>query len=201
MGMIKTALEIALEKTESVKSDKDSIEQYEAKQKGKKLANDFLTDGADLAGVIKKTSSGYQESVKQGVFDVLITQITLPGNNEGDILRLEKLGKGLDIILNNSRFNVLFRQMKEILSKYLQEAEHYDRMLRQQFAPKLRQKEEEIARRIGREIHIDPMQDPEFIAFYNQHITALKGNYEEIIEQFKEEVRNMMKKAQGCKPI
>ena len=45
MGQIKSALEIALERTESVKGDKASINHFEAKQRGKKLANEFLVSG------------------------------------------------------------------------------------------------------------------------------------------------------------
>ena len=44
MGRIKSALEIALERTESVKTDKASIGHFEAKQQGKRLANAFLED-------------------------------------------------------------------------------------------------------------------------------------------------------------
>jgi hypothetical protein len=73
----------------------------------------------------------------------------------------------------------------------LQEAANYEQALRQQYAPKLRQKEEEVSRRVGREVRLDPMQDPEFVAFYNQHMSALKKNYENVVEQAKEEARRM----------
>ena len=52
MGVIKSALEIALEKTEKVKGDKSSINQFEARQRGKKLANSFMAGEAELAGEV-----------------------------------------------------------------------------------------------------------------------------------------------------
>ncbi|MCL2270275.1 MAG: hypothetical protein FWC24_02920, partial [Treponema sp.] len=58
---------------------------------------------------------------------------------------------------------------------------------RQQYAPKLRQKEEEISRRMGREVRLDPFQDPEFVAFYNQNLNALKANYQAIVDQVRNE--------------
>jgi hypothetical protein len=188
MGVIKTALEIALEKTENIKSDKSSIDQFDAKQQGKKLANAFLAGEADLAAEIKKTIVSQLDSLKQGVFDVLITQIALPVVNE-DEERLEKTGKGLEILINNKQFSVFYQQLTQIIARYLQEAAHYEQVIRQQYAPKLHRKEEELSRQLGREIKIDPLQDPEFVAFYNQNMTALKGNYEEVIEQAKEETR------------
>jgi len=195
MGVIKTALEIALEKTENVKSDKSSINQFEARQNGKKLANAFLAGGADLADEIKKACANnkektFLESLKQGIFDVFITQIALPEKKD-DEKKAEKLGEGFALIIDNKEFPAMYGQLIQIYSQYLQEAAQYEQMIRQQYAPKLRQKEEELARRLGREVRIDPLQDPEFAAFYSQHMNALKGNYEPVVEQAKEEARRM----------
>ncbi|MDR1837731.1 MAG: hypothetical protein LBQ89_08755 [Treponema sp.] len=190
MGVIKSALEIALEKTEAVKSDKSSIDQFEAKQQGKRLANAFLDGEVDLAREIKNEPADRIESLKQGVFDVLITQVALPAGNE-DEKRIEKVGKGLEAIIKNSKFTAMFKQLTLIFSQYIQEADHYEKAIRQQYGPKLRQKEEELSRRLGREVRIDPFQDPEFVAFYNQNMNALKGKYEEVIATSKEEIRRM----------
>ena len=193
MGVIKTALEIALEKTESVKSDKSGIYQYEINQKGKKLANEFLAGDVNLSSEIKKTPESQRLGLKQGVFDILVTQITLPINDEGQN-RLEKAGKGLAEVIGKSEFTAMFRQLLQLTGQYLQELSQYDQAIKQQYAPKLRQKEEELGRRLGREISINPMQDPEFVAFYNQNINALKSNYEGIIEQAKSETKRLFEK-------
>jgi len=190
MGEIKTALEIALERTENVKSDKSGIDQFEMKKRGKKLANAYLEGEVDLADEIKKTEAGKRESLKQGIFDVLITQIVLPAGKE-DEKRIELVGKGLAAVINNSQFSAMYKQLVQLFGQYLQEMAQYEQAIRQQYAPKLRQKEEELSRRMGREVRIDPFQDPEFIAFYNQHMTALKGNYESVVEQAREEAGRM----------
>ena len=195
MGVIKTALEIALEKTENVKSDKSGIDQFKAKQHGKKLANAFLSGEEDMSvksfvEKINNTPGEQKESLKQGIFDILISQIILPAEQE-DEKRFGKIGEGLKAIINNKQFNALYEQLAQVFSQYLQEASHYEQAIRQQYSPRLRQKEEELSRRLGREVRIDPMQDPEFVAFYNQHMNALKSNYEPVIEQAKEEVRIM----------
>jgi len=192
MGVIKTALEIALEKTENVKSDKSSIDQYEARRQGKKMANAFLAGEADIAEELKKAPASDRESLKQGVFDVLITQVALPTGDD-DKNKLEKLGKGLSAVLSQKKneFSSMLKQITQVFSQFLQESAQYEQLIRQQFAPKLRKKEEELSRRMGREVRIDPLQDPEFIAFYNQHMNALKSNYEGIVGQFKEEVKKM----------
>jgi hypothetical protein len=186
MGRIKSALEIALEKTESVKSDKTSINQFETKQKGKKLANEFLDDPKkSLEDEIKKCPKDEKESLKQGIFDVLISQLVLP-DKEDDLLRVETAARGIQTILNDSRFNSLVKQFSQVLRQYLNEAAQYEEAIKRQYAPKLRQKEEDLSRRLGRQITLDPFQDPEFIAFFNQNMNALKENYQIAIDQLKE---------------
>ena len=194
MGRIKSALEIALEKTESVRSDKDSISQFETRQRGKKLANEFLEEpGKSLEAEIKKTPKEDQDSLKQGMFDVLLSQITLPLTEE-DQKRIETAGRGLSLVIGGSRFGVLLKQFSQVLNQYLEETAQYQEAIKRQYAPKLRQKEEELSRRLGRQVQIDPIQDPEFVAFYNQKMNQLKANYQDAVDQVKEEAARLFEK-------
>ena len=193
MGRIKSALEIALERTESVKTDKASIGLFEAKQQGKRLANTYLADPSkQLADELKKHPKELQESLKQGIFEVLAPQIILPVTAE-DLPRVEAAGKGLGVLMSQksskegAEFNAMYKQLMQLLSRFLDEVAHYDQAIRQQYAPKLRQKEEELSRRMGREVRLDPFQDPEFVSFYNQNLNALKANYQAAVDQVREE--------------
>ena len=187
MGKIKSALEIALERTESVKVDKASIGQFEAKQKGKKLANDFLAGTVkSLEDELKKCSGSELENLKQGIFDVLITQITLPSAKD-ELKRIEIAGHGLHAIIGGKRFGEIVKQLIQVMNQYLNEATQFEEAIKRQYAPKLRQKEEELSRRLGRTIKLDPFQDPEFTAFYNQNINVLKENYQAAVDQVREE--------------
>jgi len=191
MGRIKSALEIALERTDSVKSDKGSIGQFEAKQKGKKLANDFLEGTIkSLGDEIKKKPKDEQAGYKQGAFDVLVSQITLPALKE-DIVRVEIAGQGLHSIIGGKSFGEVIKQFVQIMNRYLEETANFEEALKRQYAPKLRQKEEEISRRMGRPVKLDPFQDPEFAAFYNQNVNALKANYQEAVDQVREEAARL----------
>jgi hypothetical protein len=191
MGRIKSALEIALERTSGIKGDKAGIEQFEAKQRGKKLANDYLGDPQkSIADELKRCPKDCQESFKQGLFEALVSQISLPAVKE-DNNRIESAARGLQEVISNGRYSVLLKQLGQILAQFLDETAQYAEAIKRQYAPKLRQKEEELSRRIGREVRIDPFQDPEFIAFYNQNMNALKENYQAAIEQFREETRRL----------
>ncbi|MCL2879552.1 MAG: hypothetical protein FWF29_04830 [Treponema sp.] len=193
MGRIKSALELALEKTSEIKSDKASISQFDAKQRGKKFANEYLEKpDSNISDYIGQCPAEERQSLKQGLFETLISQITLP-SSKNDEERIENAGKGLTVLINNNKFNSLFKQVVQLLTQFLEEAGQFEEHLKRQYAPKLRQKEEEMSRRMGREIRIDPLQDPEFIQFFNQNVNALKANYQNEINLFKEEARRFFK--------
>jgi hypothetical protein len=195
MGRIKSALEIALERTESVKTDKGSIDLYEAKQRGKRLANAFLEkpQESNLEGELKKTPKEQLQSLKQGIFDVLLAQIALPMVKE-DEERIAAAGKGLQTIIGDSHFAAMYKQFLQAIARYLDEAANYGEAIQRQYAPKLRQKEEELSRRYGRQVKIDPFQDPELVAFFNQNINALKDNYQTMIDQVREQAQQLWEK-------
>ncbi|MCL2070328.1 MAG: hypothetical protein FWH19_05010 [Treponema sp.] len=187
MGKIKSALEIALERTGSVKSDKGSIGQFESRQKGKKLANDFLEGSVgSLEEEIGKVAAGEQASLKQGIFDVLVSQISLPNVKE-DLKRIEAVTGGLNTLIGGKRFGEIAKQLGQIMNQFLSDAAQFEETLKRQYAPKLRQKEEEISRRYGRPVKLDPFQDPEFVAFYNQSVGSLRADYQAAADQAKEE--------------
>jgi hypothetical protein len=187
MGRIKSALEIALERTESVKSDKGSIGQFEAKQNGKKLANQYL--GGEIKSLedeIKKVPKEERASIRQGIFDMLISQLALPVTEE-DQKRIDSAGQGLNALIGGSRFGSLIKQLGQVLAQYLNEAAQYEEAIKRQYAPKLKQKEEELSRRMGQQVHLDPFQDPEFVTFYNQNLNQLKTKYQAAVDQVREE--------------
>jgi hypothetical protein len=189
VGRIKSALEIALERTEAVKGDKESISNYETRQRGKKLANAFLEDsGFSFEGEIKKLTGEQREALKRGIFDVLLPQIALPQAEE-DLGRIEKAGKGLALLIEHAQFARFYAQFIQALRQYLEESKEFDRAIRQQYAPKLRQKEEELTRRLGQQVRLDPFQDPEFVSFYNQNMNNLKGRYQSLAEEIRAEAQ------------
>jgi hypothetical protein len=190
MGKIKSALEIALERTESIKGDKNTIEQFEIKQTGKRLANSFLENFADnpnlLEDAIKKASKEQKTSLKEGMFEVLLSRISLPAAKE-DEMYLNAVGKGLQAIIADNHFHALYRQLLDALSRYLEETAQYDEAIRQQYEPRLRQKEAELSKRLGQQVKIEPFQDPEFAAFYKKNMDALKESYQAAVDQVREE--------------
>jgi hypothetical protein len=197
MGRIKSALEIALERTESVKSDKKSIDQFDARQQGKKLANAFLAgDDRSLEGDIKKADRETRSFLRQGMFDALIAQVALPVT-EDDQKRIEAAGKGLEAVINDGRFKALYKQFLQLISRYIGEVQRFDEAIRAQYEPKLRQKAEELSRRLGQQVSLDPFQDPEFTALYNRNLNSLRDSYQTVVTQLREQAEQLFTQAQA----
>jgi hypothetical protein len=197
MGKIKSALELALERTDSIKGDRSSIDQYEAKQRGKKLANAFLENPKEgLEGELKKCPKEELKALKQGMFDLLVSQIKLPAAKD-DQARIEAVGRGLLAIIKDDRFGALYKQFRQAIAQYIDETARYDEALRSQYAPKLRQKEEELSRRLGTEVRLDPLQDPEFVKVYSQTMNALRENYQALVDQVREQANLLFEKRDG----
>jgi hypothetical protein len=190
MARIKSALELALERTESVRSDKGSISSYEAKQRGKRLANAFLEDPAktDLAKELKSTPKEDLQALKEGIFDLLLSQIRLPDLPD-DEKRIGTAGEGLQLVIGSKSFGALYKQFMQAISQFLSQVDQYTEAMKRQYEPKLRQKEEVIAQQLGQEIRLDPMQDPEFVKFYNQNMRELRGQYEAMVDQVREQAK------------
>ena len=184
MGRIKSALELALERTEDVRGDKGSLEQYEAKRQGSKLANEFLEDGATgamLETALKKASGTVKAALTEGMLDVFVARISLPADDKA-LKRLDTLGKGLQTVIRDPRFPALWKQFQAAAARYLDDTAQYEDAIMRQYAPQLRQKEAELSRRLGQEVRIDPYQDPEFVAFYKKNMDTLKSNYEAVVQ-------------------
>ena len=189
MGRIKSALEIALERTESVKGDKSTISQFEARQQGKKLANAFMAgEISSLESEINKTERETRVQIKEGMFDVLLAQVSLPVT-EDDQKRTESAGKCLEQVIGDSRFSALFKQFLQLLNRYISELRRFDETIRTQYEPKLRQKEEELSRRLGTQVTLDPFKDAEFASVYNKNLSTLRGNYQTVVDQVREQAR------------
>jgi hypothetical protein len=192
MAEIKTALELAMERTESVVADKSSIEQYEAKQRGKKAANRFMSDGtvsieAALKGERATKAGAGSGAFREGLLDILLTWVKLPTQND-DLAKIENAGAGLQALIADRQLPALFKQFVAAAARYLDDIKQCEEAIRRQYQGRLQAKEAELSRQMGTPVRIDPFQDPEFVAFYNKNMSALKANYQAMVDQVRVQI-------------
>ena len=192
MAQIKSALEIALEKTDGIKSDKSSLAAAEGKEEGKKLASTFFQNpGMDLAGALKNMPREKLPAVKEGFFQVILANLVLPRDEE-DIKQLGAITSALGILTGKKTHIAHFaEQLTGFFRQWLEDKKHLDEALRQQLGPLLKQKEAQLAQQLGRPVRIDPRTDPDYMKAYNKNMGNLESRYSEALTQAKEEIAAM----------
>ena len=194
MSEIKSALELALERTADVKSDKSSLEAHEARQEGMRLAGRYLEDASlDVTAEIRKAERGRRDGIRAGFFQVMMSHLALPGQ-ESDVQRLQRVSNGLGhVIRDTGLLEGLMEQVMQYLQQYLDTKNQLTERLREQFEPRLRQKEQQIAAQTGRAVRLDPANDPDFANALNQNLQQLQAQYGQVIDQAKTQLESLFR--------
>ncbi|HUW41637.1 MAG TPA: DUF6657 family protein [Rectinemataceae bacterium] len=207
MAMIKSALELALEKTKDLEVDEAALEATRLRQEGKKAAGKFLDapEENDLAAALAAFKSDQRMTVREGMYEVLVAQIQLP-TTDASFPKFDIAAKGFSAIAasagagklgalggsNEKKIQSLLQQLSTFFHQYLDEMKNVEQVIRKQWAPKLREKEREMSARMGQDVRIDPMMDPEFSAFYKQNVGGMRQQYQAAVEKAKDDLRNLM---------
>lgn len=209
MAMIKSALELALEKTKDLKLDPAALEASELKQDGKRTAGQYMEDpsSVDLEKVLAACAKEKRVHLKAGMHEVLSAQLQLPTGESG-LERLEPIGKayvllsagngllGVGGAIAEKKIQALFQQLAAFLKQYLDDMKNVEQVIRKQWAPKLREKERQMSARMGQDVRLDPMMDAEFSAFYKQNVGALRQQYEAALDKAKADLAALIGLAQ-----
>lgn len=208
MAMIKSALEIAMERSKDIKVDEAALEANALRVEGKKAAGRYLDD-PESAPLLEKLGKYPKEKrgwVREGMFEVLVSQIQLP-TNEGSVTKLDLLSAGFSAIAAGSgggilggvgsavadkKVSALFQQLAGFFKQYLDDMKNVEQQIRKQWGPKIREKERQMAARMGQDVRIDPMSDPEFAAFYKQNVSAARAQYQAALDKAKEDLATML---------
>lgn len=193
MALIKSALELALEKTKDMKVDPAAIEAADLKADGKRAAGHFLDDpsSVDLQKELAKLPKDKRAHMKEGIAEVLSAQLQLP-NGAGFEKKLEAIGRGYAALaadagilggplggaMAEKKIQALFQQLEAFFKQYLSDMERAEQMVKKQLEPKIRQKEKEMSERLGQDVRIDPLMDPECASLYNQSLGVLRKQYD-----------------------
>ena len=192
MGEIRSALEIALEKTEGIKSDRQAIENEKIRNAGKKAAAVFLGGGSveDFAAAIANVAEADRQKFAEGALPIFCAAVKLPEDEEG-AANVRHLAEGFKALFPHSGLDSLFRQVEVIFKQFLEDEDRLCGALEQQFMPRLKAKAEALSKQYGQPISISLEQDTEYTAALSRGLKALQDQYGTVIN----EIRGRMKEA------
>ncbi len=184
-----------MENTKGIEANKELVETNRLKDEGRKLVSKVLDDAnfdlkAALAGFDKK-SLGF---VREGLIQSLLSNLVLP-MDELALARNRKTGAAMTSIASETKkITTMFGQLEHFFQEYIDERKRLLEAVEKQYSPKLRKKEEDLSKQLGRPVKINPASDPEFQSIMRQYFGQLEAKYEEVLTGAKEEIKTILAK-------
>lgn len=191
MSKIRSAWEIALEKTENIEVDRDKLRKEENMRKARSLAGSFLNGDEQMTvSDLEKQYAAIEDrsAAKEGIKLSLMQNITL--STEEDVTnRYEKLLSLASLVSKgNEDVTALMNQIVSFLRQYPQHRKQLVEQLKQHFAPMLEQKAAQLKEKYGQDVPLSAENDPEFIKIAQQNLDQLAKQYEDTLRDAKEKL-------------
>ena len=155
MGKIKSAWEIALEKTEGITIDKDKFRHGEEVSRARRIAGSYLTgDETDAAKLKKELEAVDPAARKEALTASILSSLSLPQEEVVDG-RFEKT-KTLASIASDDDPNVmgLVGELSDFLMQYPKHRKDLVEKMKEQFRPVLEEKEAKLRAHFPEFIHV-----------------------------------------------
>ena len=188
MGKIRSAWEIALEKTQDISVDKEKFKALEELENARKAIGAYLNDDdrkeEDLETVLKETPENTKkEALRKAILGSISLNIS-PDDSE----IWNKLKYLASLAADNPEIPAFIDQIAAYVKQYPEHRKALVEKLKAQFAPMLEEKEQELSRKYGQEIHLSLDNDKEFIQIATQNLKQLDKQYDAAIQNAKEEL-------------
>ena len=196
MAIIKSAWELALEKTASLEADPDKIKRDLKVREGRQIAATFLNDIDSTKEGTEKRFKSFEgkdkEAVKEGMALTLLSNLSLPRNVAFKDSFSKVLELGSIVGEGHEELGQLLGQLEGFFSQYLESQEDLVERLKQQFAPHLQQKEAQLRQQYGPNFTLRPEQDPEFMKILDKQLGQIEEQYTNILNQAKDQIKEML---------
>ena len=192
MGRIKSAWEIALERTNDIVVDKARIQEKEDIESIRRSAGRYLTGYIDIAKLQEQLLDKDRALLRKALSETVMQSLSLPQEKVEDD-RYEKLGNLVAIASgNDAGIMDLYSQITGFLKQYPVHREQLISKLKEQFQPMLEQKQEKMRQQYGQSIQLSLETDKEFLQIAKQNLDRLIAQYEDTLKGAKEELKALL---------
>lgn len=185
-----------MENSKGIEANKELLQQNTLRDEGKKLVTKIFDDPAfDLKAALKSYDASQVKLVKEGLIQSLLANLVLP-LDEFSMKDTKRLGDAVAAtVTDTKKVGMIFSQLDGFFKEYIAERKRLVEAVERQYAPKLKKKEEDMSRQMGRQVRINPAADPEFQSIVRQYLSQLDTKYGESLDGAKEEIRAIFAKS------
>ena len=195
MGRIKSAWEIALEKTESIEVDENKIRHNADIDAIRRKAGAYLLGEEDTEDSLRSELSKYgKDEIKEALGQTIINSLTRPQTDMTESKKPQRLFFLLSLALPGNQEVLDFLQ--DVLNHMAQYPRHREQMmdqLKSQFEPMLREKEEKMRAQYGECPHLTFENDKECREMANKYLERLRDQYQKTLDDAKEQLKEVLK--------
>lgn len=194
MGKIKSAWEIALEKTEGITIDKEKMKYQSDVEKARKAAGSYmLADKADDEAFINNLKDIDPKAMKEGLLMTADANISLPESEEGNEERFRRIKTIIAIASdNNSNALALTDELIGFLNQYPLHRKDLVEKMKAQYKPILDEKSEKLSKQYGQDIHLSYENDKEFMEAASKNLERLENQYQQTVRNAKAQLKQMI---------
>ena len=194
MGKIRSAWEIALEKTENIQVDREKLKLEEDIKKARRAAGAFLNDEENKGESLEDdlNAIGNDKAVREGVKLTVLQNLTLP---QDTVLtdRYERLTALVALIAGQTSQAVkLMGQITGFCRQYPEHRKQLIDQLKEQFAPMAEQKAAQLRAQYGQDVPVSLENDPEFLKLAQTQLDRLSKQYNDTLEGAKAQLSALL---------
>jgi hypothetical protein len=193
MGQIKSALELALERTKDIKGDKEGLEAKQYREIGIKLLSRVESEpGMDLKAELAQYKDKQLGWVREGMRQILTGCLNLPATKE-NLGRFDSLHSAfLAVAVDKKAMEDYLKELSQFFAQFLMQRDQMIQAVTKQLEPALRQKEEQTLKQTGRRVRLSVDNDPEFAKYLSTNLDKLVAQYNQALDKVREEVMELL---------
>ena len=195
MSLLKSAWEIALERTENIQADPDKIKKETVLNDGRRLAGAFLLADSPDPEPIEKAYSSCDATdkpiMREGIARTILLNIALPQTMDFET-RFDRLLYLAELIEEGDPNPLqMLGQIKQFLQKYLSARDSLADRMKQQYQGMFDEKQERMMQKYGKGINSAIEQDPEYIKLVQKGYAQISAQYQQALGDAKEQLKQM----------
>jgi hypothetical protein len=190
--LIKSALEIALEKSKNIKISEKDIERENCIEAGKKIAGQYLTQkNYDLISALKSYKRESKKYVLESIESVFLSDIVLPRNKETK-KDIRKVLEGIVAIKEDKQtVSYICGEIEQFLDSYIKTIEEYYRQLKKEFQRQFETARKEMESQLGMKVKIDVESNPEFQKQFREIVSQVDSQYRNLLDEYKQRLKSV----------